>query len=156
MIQTTVEHRFFGAVFFYERVKLMSCNQNSKLEIGHVMWLANNNEQEYRARGLPAPAEVEVSKIVEDELERLRRRFMYERGINLDHAPDPYQVRDWVGQQEPTEGFREALKKLEMIFNINQIVSILSDVQTPGAIQLETKITSESEYSVSVVYRSVA
>jgi hypothetical protein len=120
------------------------------------MWLANNNEQEYRNRGLPAPAEVEVSAVVEDELDRLRRRFMYERGMNLDDAPDQYVVRDWLEQQEPTEGFRDALKKLEMIFNINQIVSILSDVQTPGVVQLRTEIENDSNYSVSIVYRSIA
>lgn len=134
----------------------MTCTENGKLEIGHVMWLANNNEQEYRSRGLPAPAEVEVSAIVEEELDRIRRRFMYELGMNLDDAPDPYVVRDWVGEQKPTEGFYDALKKLEMIFNINQIVSILSDVQTPGVVQLHTEIEDELKYSVSIVYRSIA
>ena len=134
----------------------MTCSENNKLEVGHVIWLTNNNEQEYRSRGLPAPAEVEVSAIVEEELDRLRRRFMYEHGMNLDDAPDQYLTREWVGHQMPTDGFFEALRKLEMIFNINQIVSILSDVQTPGVVQFQTEIENESKYSVSIVYRSIA
>jgi hypothetical protein len=134
----------------------MTCNENNKLELGHVMWLVNNNEQEYRSKELPAPAETEVSEIVQAELERIHRRFMYERGINMADVPDQYVAKQWLEDQEPTEGFYEALKKLEMIFNINQIVSILSYVQTPGLVQFHTDIESESQYSVSIVYRSVA
>ena len=134
----------------------MTCNENNKLEAGHVMWLANNNEQEYRSKELPAPAEAEVSEIVQAELERIHRRFMYERGMNMADVPDQHVAKQWLEDQEPTEGFYEALKKLELIFNINQIVSILSDVQTPGLVQFHTNIESESQYSVSSVYRSVA
>lgn len=135
------------------------CNENNKLEMGHVMWLANNNEQEYRGHQLhprPAPAEVEVSEIVQAELVRILKRFMYERGMNIDDAPDQRVAKRWLESQAPTEEFYSALKKLEMIFNINQIVSILSDVQTQGVVTFRTNIENESEYSVSFIYRAIA
>lgn len=127
--------------------------------MGHVMWLANNNEQEYRGHQLhprPAPAEVEVSEIVQAELVRILKRFMYERGMNIDDAPDQRVAKQWLESQAPTEEFYSALKKLEMIFNINQIVSILSDVQTQGVVTFRTNIENESEYSVSFIYRAIA
>lgn len=127
--------------------------------MGHVMWLANNNEQEYRGHQLhprPAPAEVEVSEIVQAELVRILKRFMYERGMNIDDAPDQRVAKRWLESQAPTEEFYSALKKLEMIFNINQIVSILSDVQTQGVVTFRTNIENESEYSVSFIYRAIA
>ena len=134
-------------------------DENNRLEIGHVMWLANNNEQEYRMHKThprPAPAEVEVSEIVEAELDRLKRRFMFELGMSIDDAADQVVAKQWIESQVPTEGFYDALRKLEMVFNINQIVSILSDVQTQGIVLLRTNIDSETQYTVSFAYRSIA
>lgn len=104
----------------------------------------------------PAPAEVEVSEIVEAELDRLKRRFMFELGMSIDDAVDQVVAKQWIESQVPTEGFYDALRKLEMVFNINQIVSILSDVQTPGIVLLRTNIDSETQYTVSFAYRSIA
>ncbi|MNL31290.1 hypothetical protein D3C87_1530700 [compost metagenome] len=137
----------------------MTANENNKLEIGHVIWLANNNEQEYRGHEVhprPAPAEVEVSEIVQAELVRILKRFMYEHGMNIDDAPDQRLAKRWLEEQVPSDEFYAALKKLEMIFNINQIVSILSDVQTQGVVVFHTNIENESEYSVSLAFRSIA
>jgi hypothetical protein len=137
----------------------MTSDENNKLEIGHVMWLANNNEQEYRGHEMhprPAPAEIEVSEIVQTELVRIAKQFMYEHGMNIDDAPDQELAKRWLEDLVPSGEFYMALKKLEMIFNINQIVSILSDVQTQGVVVLRTNIENESEYSVSFVFRAVA
>lgn len=137
----------------------MTSDENNKLEIGHVMWLANNNEQEYRGHEMhprPAPAEIEVSEIVQTELVRIAKQFMYEHGMNIDDAPDQELAKRWLEDLAPSGEFYMALKKLEMIFNINQIVSILSDVQTQGVVVLRTNIENESEYSVSFVFRAVA
>ncbi|MNU03653.1 hypothetical protein D3C86_1851060 [compost metagenome] len=76
--------------------------------------------------------------------------------MNIDDAPDQRLAKRWLESQVPSDEFYMALKKLEMIFNINQIVSILSDVQTQGVVVLRTNIENESEYSVSFVFRAVA
>lgn len=134
----------------------MALDENNKLQASHVRWLANNNIVKYRSNGQAAPAEIEISKIAEDELEHIQRRFMHEHGINIYDAPDQDLVRQWLEVQMPTDKFYGDLEELKKIFNINQIVSILKHIQTSGVITLRTTIVSKSKYSVAFVYRHMS
>lgn len=134
----------------------MVCDENNKLRASHVRWLADNNIVKYRSNHQTAPAEIEVSKIAENELERIQRRFMSEFGINIYDAPDQDLVRQWMEQQAPTQEFYAELEELKKVFNVNQIVSILKHLQTSGVIVFRTKIVSESKYSVAIAYRRMS
>lgn len=130
-------------------------SESNKLKASHVLWLGENNITEYRARNQPAPAELEVSAIAEAEIERVQRRFMHDYGVNIYDAPDQELVQRWLPEQVPTNSFYEALDELMRIYNINQIVSILEHLLTPGVVTLRTTIVSESSYSVTFVYRQM-
>ena len=136
------------------RVWRIMPQNGDKLKKSEVLWLADNNYTAYRMYDRPAPAETEVSTIIEAEIERIRQGLMHEHGVNIYDAPDQELVRTWIGDWKVTDGFYKELEALRRIYSINQIVSILWQAQTSGEVTLRVAI-NKSEFEVVFGYRQM-
>jgi hypothetical protein len=85
----------------------------------------DNNIHNYRNKGLPAPAEPEVSDILNLEINRLRTLYAHVHDENFDDAHDDQRASVWIESQAPSEALYASLRELEKVYDIHQIVSIL-------------------------------
>lgn len=114
----------------------MKRNSNEYMPGGKIRWCMDNNVYNYHDKGLLAPAEPEVLDILDRERSRLRALYVQECGVDFNNVTDEEQASTWIQSQSLSEAMYTALKELEKIYDIHQIVSILVAVVPSGGIGL--------------------